>query len=116
MIRHKVTLANLQDMTVLSAICLQYYAPRFQRFRGEIIKAPVAELIKCQRPVLFKGPFLFSCSSFSRIRWLNQAERSGFSSFADTELSAAGNATDTPDTNSKPECESFAPYDIPVVK
>lgn len=94
----------------------------FQRFRGEIIKALGGGINKVVSALFFKGLsfiflfFYFPVLLFSRIRWLNQAGRSGFHHLQMQSYLRQKPQLRLQTLIAKPECESFAPYDIPVVK
>lgn len=89
----------------------------FQRFRGEIIKALGGGINKVVSALFFKGlSFIFLFFFFRRIRWLNQAERSGFHHLQIQSYLRRKPQLILQTLLAKPECESFAPYDIPVVK
>ncbi|ESF31591.1 hypothetical protein SEET0012_00472 [Salmonella enterica subsp. enterica serovar Tallahassee str. 0012] len=89
----------------------------FQRFRGEIIKALGGGINKVVSALFFKGlSFIFLFFFFRRIRWLNQAGRSGFHHLQMQSYLRQKPQLRLQTLIAKPECESFAPYDIPVVK
>ncbi len=73
----------------------------FQRFRGEIIKAPGGGINKVVSALFFKGLSFIFLFFFFADSLAKSGKEEWLSSFADTELSAPEAATDTPDTNSK---------------
>lgn len=88
----------------------------FQRFRGEIIKALGGGINKVVSALFFKGLSFIFLFFFFADSLAKSGRRSGFHHLQMQSYLRQKPQLRLQTLIAKPECESFAPYDIPVVK